>query len=59
MKPIWKSKTLGFNFAAALLLFITNFATDNALIPNEWAAIVITVVNLILRFLTTKPIGTP
>lgn len=59
MKSAWKSKTLWFNFIAAFFLFANNFFLDNQLISNEIAGFVTVAVNFVLRFVTSKGIGTP
>jgi hypothetical protein len=58
-KEFWKSKTLWFNVLAFAFLVANGFGfADFVHDPQlaEYAAAVITIVNLLLRMATTKPI---
>lgn len=61
-KAPWASKTLWFNglallISVALAFGFGDFTPDPAV--GEASLVVVTVVNLVLRFLTKAPIGTP
>jgi hypothetical protein len=57
-KPFWKSKTIWFNVA---VFFLTWLTAHSAILPalganTQLQVSIISVANLILRYLTTKPI---
>jgi hypothetical protein len=55
-KKWWTSKTLWFNVVDALLAAADKLSGANIL-PNEAHTVINVVGNIILRFLTVKPIG--
>jgi membrane protein YdbS with pleckstrin-like domain len=58
-KPFWKSKTFWFNVLALLLTVASAFGYQDFK-PDPWvqdlATVIIIVVNLILRFVTSTPV---
>lgn len=58
-KEFWKSKTLYFNVLALVMLIAEAFGYID-FVPSEhtaeYAAAVITIINVILRFVTKEPI---
>lgn len=66
MKSMWKSKTVWFNLVALLPMVFDAVASSTALfqpiVPEKWWPVflaVVTVGNLILRKVTSQPLGTP
>ena len=60
-KDLWKSKTLWFNVLALLVIVggaygFGEFEGDPKL--AEYAAVVVTIINLLLRFVTKQPLKT-
>ena len=53
--PWWKSKTLWLNLILALIA-ITEGALGKEWIPVEYQVVIATILNAIVRFLTTQPI---
>ena len=58
MKNIWESKTFWANVILAVLV-IVQLALDQAWIPAEWQALVVVVVNMILRLISNTGISVP
>ena len=60
-KPFWASKTLWVNFIALVTAISTAFGVDLGLNPETQVAIVgtvMSVVNIVLRFVTEVPVTT-
>jgi len=60
-KPFWASKTLWINFIALVTAISTAFGVDLGLDPEAQIAIVgtvMSVVNIVLRFVTEAPVTT-
>ncbi len=60
VKEFWKSKTFWFNALALLVLIAQGFGfADFANDPRlaDYAAMVITAINIVLRFVTAQPVG--
>ena len=55
IKPFWKSKMVLFNVIAAIVIYFINLAEVGA--APELIAGVVALVNVILRAITTEPIG--
>lgn len=58
-KPVWKSKTFWVNVLAAIAAVSGAFGLDLGLTPEAQATLVpviLAVVNIILRGMTTKPV---
>lgn len=58
MKPWYKSRTVWFNLAAAVVVAVQVWFGTLPVSP-EIQAVVVAAANLVLRFLTTKPVSTP
>lgn len=56
-KPFYQSKTLIFNVLAILVLIATQFGFDSFQLDAETTGFVMAVVNMVLRFMTNKPVG--
>ena len=60
MKPIFKSKTLWFNFLALAVIIAGNFGfgefTPDAWV-NDMGIVAVVLINFVLRFSTNKPLG--
>lgn len=56
-KPFYKSKTLWFNAIAIALAVASQFGFQEFVPDAELIAGVMAVVNMLLRFVTTKPVG--
>ena len=54
-KPWYTSKTLWFNIVT-LALGIVQLVSDVYIIPEDYLALILGVGNLVLRFLTSKPL---
>ena len=54
-KSLWRSKTFWFNAWSALLM-LAQWASGQALINQDVAALVIAVLNIALRLVTEKPV---
>lgn len=54
LKGLLKSKTFWFNVVSGILAFVN--ATNGELISNETSGTIITVGNILLRMITTKPL---
>jgi hypothetical protein len=60
-KPFWSSKTLWINLIALVAAISTAFGVDLGLDPEAQIAIVgtvMSVINIVLRFVTKAPIST-
>ena len=60
VKPFWKSKTFYFNLLALIVAIATAFGytsfTPDAK-TGEYALVAVTLINLLLRFITSQPVG--
>jgi hypothetical protein len=58
-KPLWKSKTVGFNLIAIAAVIGTALvnAGNSGLLPMHYAALAVAVGNLVLRFATKEQIS--
>lgn len=56
-KPFYQSKTLIFNVLAILVLIATQFGFDSFQLDAETTGFVLAVVNMVLRFTTSKPVS--
>ncbi len=60
VKEFWKSKTFWFNVLALVVLIAQGFGfagfTPDAKMA-DYAAMVITAINIVLRFVTAQPVG--
>jgi hypothetical protein len=57
-KPFWQSKTLWWN-ALAIVVTVAGSTAFQALLPANWMAYdaaIVSVGNIVLRFVTTQPI---
>ena len=57
MKPFWQSKVFWLN-AIAILVLIGDYLFTNHIIPAEWGVLVLGILNIILRFLTSQAVTT-
>ena len=59
-KNFWESKTFWINLLVVVFMVLEGFGVIDVLPDTasieQWAAITISVVNIILRFMTTKPV---
>ena len=58
-KPWWRSKTLWFNLVALMVAVATAFGYgefEPSPEVQQWALVIVTVVNLVLRLVTRQPI---
>lgn len=56
-KPFYQSKTLVFNVLAILVLIANRFGFVDFQLDSEYAAMVLAILNGILRLTTTKPVS--
>lgn len=56
MKPFWESKTFWVNVIAILIL-VGDYLFTNQIIPVEVGALVLGILNIILRFVSDKTIS--
>lgn len=60
-KPVYQSKTFWFNVVAFVVTAVLKFVNTDGL-PAEvaaWSPVIITVGNLVLRFVTSQPVQVP
>jgi len=60
-KPFWASKTLWANLIAGVVVIAGAFGLDLDMSPEVQTALVggiMAIINIVLRFMTGKPIGT-
>lgn len=57
-KPWWKSRTIWLNVVATLLE-VTQLVSGTTWVPPGTIAIVTNLLNIVLRKLTTQPLGNP
>lgn len=58
LKSWWKSKTVWWNILSTVLAIIQGIQ-GNAWIPAEYQVLIVTIINTVLRFLTTQPVNIP
>jgi hypothetical protein len=58
-KPIYQSKTLIFNVLAVAVMVANQFGFSEFELEPEIAAMVVAVINFVLRFVTKKPLLLP
>ena len=56
-KPMRNSRTFWLNFAALIVTTVVNALGEGQIIPMEWAAPGLAVLNIILRPFTKQPIS--
>lgn len=56
-KPWYASKTVIINLLASAGLLTTDTLVENINVENIWVVISLAVINIILRFVTTKPLS--
>lgn len=56
MKPFWESKTFWLNVIAIAVL-VADYLFTNQIIPAEIGVLVLGILNIVLRFLTSQPLS--